>query len=215
MAPVPTVRKKKTRQAGPLTVSTDNVVDNYGRTLTTLQRKQRRIDEEQTENTTVARQHAKLGEPSKQGTSKIIFRDIIPYRKYVLLFNDTSWLNSGTSLQVGWTRPNEYHDLISPPQQEPLPDNKFEFSLDEEGVDYTGMESLEIRLYGAPEGVTAYLDDDTESKSLLEQLTDLIENIIGGDDGLEARIAALEEAVGIPYTGTDTLDERVTDLEGQ
>lgn len=214
MAPIPPIQRKQQQRRTSTTITTDDVIDQYGRTLTTLHRKQRRLDREQDDNTTIAREHAKLSEGSKQGNSKIIFRDVIPGRGYTLIFNDTSWLNSGTSLQVGWTRPNEYHDLISPPQQEPLPDNKFEFSLDDPEVDYTGMQTIELRLYGAPEGVTAYLEDDTNSASLLEQLTDLIENIIGGDDGLEARIAALEEAVGIPYTGTDTLDERVTALEG-
>lgn len=205
MAPIPPKYKKQARKQGPTTVSTDNVIDQYGRTLTTLQRKQKRLDREQDENTEVARQHAKLGEQSKQGNSKIIFRDIIPYRNYTLTFNDTSWLNSGTSLQVGWTRPNEYHDLISPPQQEPLPDNQFSFALDNEEVDYSGLETLELRLYGAPEGITAYLEDETESSTLLDVIEELIEAITG-EGGYEDRIEELERQVA-------DLEERVTALE--
>lgn len=206
MAPIPTVQKKKMQpQPQQSGVSASNVFDDSGRSLDTLLRRQKRTNQQHSERIDVSRQHAKLGEKSEAGNSKIIFRDIIPYRKYILTFNDTSWLNSNTSLQVGWTRPNEYHDLISPPQQEPLPDNKFEFSLDEEEVDYTGMETLELRLYGAPEGVTAYLEDDTESSSLLEQLTELIEAITG-DGGYEERIEELEEKVA-------DLEERVAALE--
>lgn len=211
MAPIPQKQKMNLQQPQQVTVSTDNVIDDYGRTLTTLHRKQKRLDQQQTEKTIIARQHASQGD-DEVVSGKIIYRDIFPGRKYLLTFNSTSWLGSGASLQVGWTRPNEYHDVITP-ATEPIPDNQVEIDLTDPEVDYTGVESIEVRLYGAPEGVKGYLIDCTDTKSLLDAVTDLIENVIGGDNGLEARIAALEEAVGIPYTGTDTLDNRVTDLE--
>lgn len=208
MAPIPPKYKKQARKQGPTTVSTDNVIDQYGRTLTTLQRKQKRLDREQDENTEVARQHAAQGDNDKDA-QKIIFRDIFAGHKYILYMSAVAWIDNGNGMQIGWTRGSEYHDVVTPiSSSSAFEDGKIEFGIDAH-IDtpgyYDGMESLELRLWGAPEGISAYLVDNTNTSTLSEALGELIEAITG-DGGYEDRIEALEEQVA-------DLEERVTALE--
>lgn len=196
MAPIPQKQKKKLQQPQQVTVSTDNVIDDYGRTLTTLHRKQKQLDQEQTEKTIVASQHATRSD-ADENNKKFIFRDVFPYRKYKLIFNTGQWLNlADASATVGYTLDGEFYQLFVIVER---PEHR------EVEVDLTNVpdiDTVEVRLVGAPENIRGYLEDCVSSGDIQIQINDIIN-----------RIEALEEAVGIPYSGTDTLDTRVTDLE--
>ena len=99
MAPIPPIQRKQQQRRTSTTITTDDVIDNYGRTLTTLHRKQRRLDHEQDENTEIARQHAAQGDNSVD-SQKIIFRDIFALHKYTLYMNHVSWIDGGNGMQI-------------------------------------------------------------------------------------------------------------------
>lgn len=208
MAPIPPKTRKQPRRNNVTTVTTDDVIDRSGRTLTTIHRKQKRLDREQDENTLIARQHAAQGDNSEDG-QKIIFRDIFALHKYTLYMNHVSWIDGGNGMQIGWTRGSEYHDVVTPiDSSSAFDDHKIEFGIDGHDASYyEGIETLELRLWGAPEGITAYLVDSTDTSTLMDAINDLIDSITG-DGGYEERIEELE-------THVDDLEERVTALENQ
>ena len=201
MAPIPQVTKKKLTRAQPQTVSTDNVVDDLGRTLTHLNRKQKSLDKKQSDNITINRQHAQQYESDLQ-KGKLIYRDVFPGRKYKLTLSDTTWIGGDNVVTIGYTVGNTFTQ-ISYDQE----DNVFSFEI----PSVAAVDTLEIRLIGATDTVRSYLEDSTSASGILNKIAQILDDIIG----LGNRIDAIETAVGIPYTGTDSLDDRVTALENE
>jgi len=194
MIPVP--KKKKSNAQTRTIVSADNVYDSSGNSLSYRLSQQNRTNRIQSKNTDIARQHATRSDADDNG-QKFIFRDVFPYRKYNLIFNTGQWLNlADASATVGYTLDGEFYMLFVITER---PEHR-EVEVDLSSV--PDIDTVEVRLVGAPENIRGYLEDNVSAGDLQGQLDDLIE-----------RIGALEEAVGIPYTGTDTLDERVTALE--
>jgi chaperonin cofactor prefoldin len=199
MAPIPPKPKKQTRQAGPVYVSTDNVIDDLGRNLTSLNQRQSRINKDQEKNTTIARQHASQYESDMQN-SKLVYRDVFPARKYVLTLSDTRWIAEGNKVQIGYTVDDEFtqigSDITEPPEE-----NKVEFTLPV----VAAVDTVEVRLVGAEEKVRGYLEDTSTAGSVSQALEKLVEWIMG-DDGINARVTELERQVA-------DLEERVKALE--
>lgn len=211
MAPIPTRQKKNRQQPRQAAVPASDVYDDMGRPLDLLMRRQKRTDRQQREDITINRQHAQQYE-SDQQKNKLVYRDVFPGRKYKLTLNDTRWMGDENVVRIGYTVDDEF-TLISVTAEAPQ-DNTFEINLDE--LDLTVIDTLEIQLIGASEKVRGYLEDNTSSGSISQAITrilDSVADLISGQDDLEERIAALERAVGIPYTSQHDLDTRVTDLE--
>lgn len=189
-----------TRQAGPVYVSTDNVIDDLGRNLTSLHQRQRRIDKDLDKNTTIARQHASQYESDMQ-KSKLVYRDVFPARKYVLTLSDTRWITEGNKVQIGYTVDDEFtqigSDITEPPEE-----NKVEFTLPV----VAAVDTVEVRLVGAGEKVRGYLEDTSTVGSVSQAIQSLID-LITGDGGLNSRVSELEEQFA-------DLEERVEALEG-
>ena len=201
MAPIPTIQKNRPQQPRQVVVSTDDVYDELGRSLTSLQRKQRRTDNTQTDNITVNRQHAQQYE-SKASDNKLVYRDVFPGRKYKLTLSDITWITGSNTVTIGWTVGDTFTS-INYDQDGTV----FRFELGNE----PSIDTVEVRLVGASSTVRGYLEDCTSASGILNKIAQILEDIIG----LGNRIDAIETAVGIPYTGTDSLDDRVTALENE
>lgn len=204
MAPIPTIQKNRPQQPRQVAVSTDDVYDELGRSLTSLQRKQRRTDNTQTDNITVNRQHAQQYE-SKTSDNKLVYRDVFPGRKYKLTLSDTTWMGGDNVVTIGYTVSNTFTQISSTATAPE--DNVFDIEI----PTVAAVDTLEIRLIGATDTVRSYLEDSTSASGILNKIAQILEDIIG----LGNRIDAIETAVGIPYTGTDSLDDRVTALENE
>lgn len=195
MIPVSKKQKKPNRHSR-VVVSADNVFDSNGNSLSYRLSQQNRINRIQSKNTTIARQHATRSDADDNG-QKFIFRDVFPYRKYNLVFNTGQWLNlAGASATLGYTLEGEFYELMvitSRPEH-----RQVEVNL----TNVPDVDTVEVRLVGAPENIRGYLEDSMSAGDLQSQINDIMQ-----------RLEALDEAVGIPYTGTDTLDDRVTALE--
>lgn len=201
MAPIPTIQKNRPQQPRQVVVSTDDVYDELGRSLTSLQRKQRRTDNTQTDNITVNRQHAQQYE-SKTSDNKLVYRDVFPGRKYKLTLSDITWITGSNTVTIGWTVGDTFTSINYDQDG-----NVFSFELGNEPA----IDTVEVRLVGASSTVRGYLEDCTSASGILNKIAQILEDIIG----LGNRIDAIETAVGIPYTGTDSLDDRVTALENE
>ena len=203
MAPIPTKQKKKqTIAAMDERVSTANVYDYYGRSLDRLMRKQKNVDRKQSDNITINRQHASQYESDIE-INKLVYRDVFPGKKYKLTLSDTTWMGGDNVVRIGYTVDDTFTQIsvtASAPE-----DNVFNIEL----PSVAAIDTLEIRLEGAEDTVRGYLEDNTSSTSLWAKIADILTDI----GAIKDRLDTLEAAVGIPYTGTDTLDDRVTDLE--
>jgi hypothetical protein len=186
MAPIPHVQKKKP-QARPASVSTDNVYDNLGKSMSQLLRSQSYNNNTQRGDITVARQYARKNDSNS--SSSIILRDVFPGMKYKIHLNNASWVSEERHLQVGYNTNREFHILED--HTEPPAENLIELELpsDVDPIDY-----MEIRIPSG-QNLEAYLEDATETGSIWEKIADLITDIIGLSDEnkeLKERIEELE-----------------------
>ena len=186
MAPIPHVQKKKP-QARPTNVSTDNVYDNLGKSMSQLLRSQSYNNNTQRGDIRVARQYARKNDSSL--STSIIFRDVFPGMKYKIHLNNASWVSEEKHLQVGYNVDREFHILED--HTEPPAENLIELELpsDVDSIDY-----MEIRIPSGQD-LEAYLEDATETGSIWEKIADLITDIMGLSDEnkeLKERIEELE-----------------------
>ena len=203
MAPIPTIQKNRPQQPRQVAVSTDDVYDGLGRTLTSLQRRQKRTDSTQTDNITVNRQHAQQYE-SKTSDNKLIYRDVFPGRKYKLTLSDTTWMGGANVVTVGYTVGDTFTQLGS--WAEAPEDNIFDIEIPS---DQQVVDTLEVRLIGASDTVRGYIEDTTTTSSIKAAIIEILEKIgelISGQESLEGRIQSIEGEIS-------SLDERVTALE--
>lgn len=196
MAPVPTKSKKQPRQTRPTMVSSDNVYDGFGRSLSSLQRMQSYKERTQDKNTTIARQHASQNESNN---NTLTYRDVFPGRKYKLTLSDTSWMGEENVVTVGYTNNGTFIELYSTSE---APENNV-FDIDLSNSNIVSIDTLEIRLVGATKSVRSYIEDNTTSGSLsgaIIRLIDSVADLISGQetineklDDLDRRVTALEE----------------------
>lgn len=201
MAPIPHVQKKKP-QARNASVSTDNVYDTLGNSMSQLLRKQSYNNKTQGSDIKVARQHARKNGASS--STSIIFRDVFPGMKYKIHLNDASWVSDEKHLQVGYNTNREFHILED--HTEPPAENLIELELpsDVDPIDY-----MEIRI-PVGQNLEAYLEDTSETGSIWSKIADLISDIMGLSDEneeLKERIEELERIV-------QDHEDRIAALEG-
>lgn len=213
MAPIPPRLTKRQTQPQQGAISTADVYDELGRPLDSLLRRQKRTDRQQREDITINRQHAAQYESDKR-TGTLIYRDVFPGRKYKLTLSDTTWITAGSTAAIGYTASGQFTLLMT--LTEPPEDNLVEIELP--GVH--AIDTLEVRLSGAPGKVRGYLEDDTSSSSILDKIKDIVE-LITGSGGLSERMETVEQQLSsISDDITDIksdisdLDDRVTALEG-
>ena len=201
MAPIPHIQKKKP-QTSTKSVSTDNVYDTFGNSMSQLLRKQSYSNKTQSSDIKVARQHARKN--GAGSNTSIIFRDVFPGMKYKINLNDTSWVSDDKHLQVGYNVGKEFHILED--HTEPPEDNLIELELPSvNSIDY-----MEIRIPSG-QNLEAYLEDASETGSIWDKITDLIAEIMGLSDEneqLNERIEELERIV-------QDHESRIAALEGE
>lgn len=202
MAPVPTIQKKKQQTQIFVPTTTGEVVDDLGVPLDYTLRKQKRTNRDHDSRITTNRQHSQQYE-SKMTDNKLIYRDVFPGRKYKLTLSDTTWMGDSNVCTIGYTVGDTFTQLSS--TAEAPEDNVFDVEIPV----VQAIDSLEVRMIGASDTVRGYLEDTTSASGILNKIAQILDDIIG----LGGRIDALEAAVGIPYTGTDSLDDRVSALE--
>lgn len=217
MAPIPTIQKKKARQqAAPSGVAAADVYDSYGRPLDRLLRRQRRTDRQQSEDITVSRQHARQYESDTEG-NVLVYRDVFPGRKYKLTLSDTSWIGDGGTVTVGYTVGSDFHQLTATRDGSEL---TFEIPDTVAVVD-----TVEVRLTGAPGTVRGYLDDETSAGSLLDKIAQILQDIIGLGSrvrelentmqNIQDSLATIQDSLATMQDSITALDDRVTALEDQ
>lgn len=211
MPPIPIKPKNAPKKQVQRDVQASNVYDNLGRSLDSLLRSQTRTNRDQEQQSIINRQHAAQYE-SDISSNKLIYRDVFPGRKYKLTLSDTTWMGGTDVVTVGYTVGNTFTQIFSTAE---VPEgNVFEIEIPV----VSAVDTLEIRLTGASRTVRGYLEDSTSTEStwgIINRIVDELSEIVTGINGLKNRIEALENAVGIPYAGTNTLDERVTALENE
>lgn len=186
MPPIPHVQKKKP-QARTTSVSTDNVYDNLGKSMSQLLRNQSYNNATQSGNIKTVSQNARKG--SSDGASSIIFRDVFPGIMYRIHLAGTSWISDDSHLLVGYSVNNTFTMLEE--HTEPPEDNLIELQLPHvDAIDY-----MEIRI---PSGRTlqAYLEDTADAAEVWETIDDLlrrIEELERITQDHEERISALED----------------------
>lgn len=201
MAPVPTIRKKQKPAAQkPVTVETDNVYDEYGRSLTSLLHKQNRTDAKQSDNITVNRQHAQQNE-SNTRKNNLIYRDVFPGRKYKLYLSDTTWITGSNTVTIGYVAGDTFTQILYDRDG-----NEFSFEIlpSVSAVDY-----VEVRLTGATDSVRSYLEDNTSASGIMNKIAQILDDIIG----LGNRVTSLETQLSTIQNDISDLDNRVTALE--
>ena len=204
MAPIPTIQKNRPQQPRQVVVSTDDVYDELGRSLTSLQRKQRRTDNTQTDNITVNRQYAQQYE-SKTSDNKLIYRDVFPGRKYKLTLSDTTWMGGANVVTIGYTVGSTFTQISSTATAPE--DNVFEIEIPTVQV----VDTLEVRLIGASNTVRGYIEDTTTTSSIKAAIVEILEKIadlISGQESLEGEIQNINLEIS-------SLDDRVTALENE
>lgn len=202
MAPIPQKQKPHRNNTTPVGVSTNQVYDYYGRSLDALMRKQKRTDRRQRDDITINRQHAQQYESDTE-QNKLIYRDVFPGRKYKLTLNDTTWMGGDNVVTIGYTVDDTFTQILSTAT---APEDNI-FNIDLPNV--PAIDTLEVRLIGAGGTIRGYLEDNSSATSLWAKIADILTDI----GSIKDRLDELEGAVGIPYSGSDSLDERVTDLE--
>lgn len=209
MAPIPHITKKKPALAQEKTVSTDNVVDGLGRTLTYMQGRQKRTDRTQSENITINRQHAVQYE-SDESQNKLIYRDVFPGRKYKLTLSDTSWMGESNVVTIGYTVGDTFNEISS--TATPPEDNVFDVEIPA----VPAVDTLEIRLIGVSEKVRSYLEDNTSTSSIKAAIVNILEKIadlISGQESMRDDIEAIQRDIRGIHDDISSLDERVTKIE--
>lgn len=209
MAPIPHITKKKPALAQERTVSTDNVVDGLGRTLTYMQGRQKRTDRTQSENITINRQHAVQYE-SDESQNKLIYRDVFPGRKYKLTLSDTSWMGESNVVTIGYTVEDTFNEISS--TATPPEDNVFDVDIPA----VPAVDTLEIRLIGVSEKVRSYLEDNTSTSSIkaaIVNILDKIADLISGQESMRDDIEAIQRDIRGIHDDISSLDERVTKIE--
>lgn len=204
MAPIPTIQKNRAQQPRKVVVSTDDVYDELGRSLTSLQRKQRRTDNTQTDNITVNSQHAQQYE-SKTSDNKLVYRDVFPGRKYKLTLSDTTWMGGANVVTIGYTVGSTFTQISSTATAPE--DNVFEIEIPTVQV----VDTLEVRLIGASNTVRGYIEDTTTTSSIKAAIVEILEKIadlISGQESLEGEIQNINLEIS-------SLDDRVTALENE
>lgn len=201
MAPVPTIRKKQKPTAQkPVTVETDNVYDEYGRSLTSLLQRQKRTDAKQSDNITVNRQHAQQNE-SNTRKNNLIYRDVFPGRKYKLYLSDTTWITGSNTVTIGYVAGDTFTQ-ISYDQD----NNEFSFEIPSvSAVDY-----VEVRLTGATDSVRGYLEDNTSASGLWDKVKELIQDILG----LKTRIETLETQLSTIQSDISSINGDISSING-
>lgn len=201
MAPIPPKITQKPKRAQTQTVSTDNVIDDLGRTLTFLHGRQRTLDRRQDKDTTIARQHAAQSDADTK--LRLIYRDVFPGQKYKLSFNKYSWIGGSDTVTIGYTVGSDFTTLFV--ISEPPESGAVEISLE----DVEEIDTLEAHLSGAPEGVRGYLEDTTEVGSIKKAIIEILEKIrdlISGQETINQKISDIQGDIS-------DLDDRVTALE--
>lgn len=204
MAPIPPKEKAQLpQQPKPQAVSTNNVYDGLGRSLSSTLRKQKWTNKDHDSRITTNRQHASQYESDLQ-KDKLIYRDVFPGRKYKLTLSDTTWMGGSNVVTVGYTVANTFTQIFS--TAEAPEDNVFEIEIPV----VSAVDTLEIRLIGASDTVRGYLEDYTSSSGLggiIERIVDAIGELALGLDDINDQIDDLQDQI-------DDLDIRVTALEG-
>ena len=203
MPPIPHTQKKKKVQLPPKPLSTDDVTDDMGRTLTTLLRSQKRTDLGQTTSITVARQHASQNE-SSQKQRALIFRDVFPGRKYNLTLSDTTWIVGSATITIGYT----VGDTFTPIAVDPPEDNTYVIEIPA----VQAVDTLEARLTGAPDKVRGYLEDATTSNSILDKIKEIVE-LITGTDGINSKISALQSSVSTINDSISGINDSISSID--
>lgn len=199
MAPVPHSTKKKLQEVKQKIIYTSDVIDNSGRALSQLLRRQNLTDRKQNNNITVAREHSSLGESD----NTLVFRDIFPGRKYQLTLSDTTWMGSGNVVTIGYTVGDTFTQISSTATAPE--DNEFDIEM----PSVAAIDTLEVRLVGATGSIRGYLEDKTDSSSIsaaIANLLDAVADLIRGQEDLSDAIEQLQDDV-------EDLDERVTAIE--
>ena len=201
MAPIPPKITQKPKRAQTQTVSTDNVIDDLGRTLTFLHGRQRTLDRRQDKDTTIARQHAAQSDTDSK--LRLIFRDVFPGQKYKLMLNKYSWIGGSDNVTIGYTVGSDFTTLFV--ISEPPESGVVEISLE----DVEEIDTLEAHLAGAPDGVRGYLEDTTEVGSIKKAIIEILEKIrdlISGQETINQKISDIQGDIS-------DLDDRVSALE--
>ena len=200
MAVIPPKSQKVPKRTPRQNVSTDEVKDEYGYSLSYILRKQKYVDVKQDDNTTVATQHAALNTSDTQ-QNKLIFRDVFPGHKYKLTLSDTSWMGgSNTFTQISST--------ATAPE-----DNVFDVEIPTVSV----VETLEVRLVGASNTVRGYLEDSTTSSSISGSIANILQalaDLISGQSSLSGDVRQLQQDVADLVSRVGTLENSVSSMGG-
>lgn len=206
-APIPHKQKKQVRTT-QTNVSTNNVYDEFGRSMTSVISSQKRTNKKQQNDITVARQHARKNESSNNGV--IVFRDIFPGMKYKLIISDTTWVSADNTLKVGYYVGEEY-TLISEYTSSPE-NNTIELDLsDVSAVDYLRVD------VSTDETIDAYLEDYTETSSILGAITEIVENIaeiVTGLGEIRNNITALQNSVTALQNNYGSIQNSILEIQG-
>lgn len=190
MTPIPPKQRKKPHKSQPTIVSADNVFDGFGYSMSDRLAQQKRTNRTQAEKTTVSLQHSARSDADDNG-KKFIFRDVFPYRKYKLTFNTGQWLNlADASATVGYTLDGDFYQLLVITSR---PEHR---QVDVDLSSVPDIDTLEVRLVGAPEGIRGYLEDGTDLGALddtIAEIQEAIEQIQEAIEDLDERVTALED----------------------
>lgn len=209
MAPIPTKRKYNNDPPFPVAVSTDNVYDDYGKSLNELMQDQSRTDSQQTENIAINRQHATQYESNTE-KNRLVYRDVFPGRKYKLTLSDTTWMGSGNTVTIGYTVGDTFTQLL---QTDTAPsDNVFSVEMPVVSV----IDTMEVRFVGASDTIRGYLEDNTTSSSIsasIASILDRIADLISGSESQQQAINQLQIDVGQIKQDITTIQGNITTIQ--
>lgn len=210
MAVIPPKSQKVPKRTQRQNVSTDEVIDEYGYSLSYILRKQKYVDVKQDDNTTVATQHAALNTSDTQ-QNKLIFRDVFPGHKYKLTLSDTSWMGGSNVCTIGYTVGNTFTQISSTATAPE--DNVFDVEIPVVSV----VETLEVRLVGASNTVRGYLEDSTTSSSISGSIANILQalaDLISGQSSLSGDVRQLQQDVADLVSRVGTLENSVSSMGG-
>lgn len=210
MAVIPPKSQKVPKRTHRQNVSTDEVIDEYGYSLSYILRKQKYVDVKQDDNTTVATQHAALNTSDTQ-QNKLIFRDVFPGHKYKLTLSDTSWMGGSNVCTIGYTVGNTFTQISSTATAPE--DNVFDVEIPVVSV----VETLEVRLVGASNTVRGYLEDSTTSSSISGSIANILQalaDLISGQSSLSGDVRQLQQDVADLVSRVGTLENSVSSMGG-
>lgn len=210
MSVIPPKSQKVPKRAHRQNVSTDEVKDENGNSLSYILRKQKYVDMKQDDNTTVATQHAALNTSDTQ-QNKLIFRDVFPGHKYKLTLSDTSWMGGSNVCTIGYTVGNTFTQISSTATAPE--DNVFDVEIPVVSV----VETLEVRLVGASNTVRGYLEDSTTSSSISGSIANILQalaDLISGQSSLSGDVRQLQQDVADLVSRVGTLENSVSSIGG-